>query len=62
MSYNEALDTMKRAAVNQSKIPFTACQGVINAIMAHYMITSGYYLENAVETFERFIKTMVLAF
>lgn len=62
MNYEGAIQTMMQAAYSQSEIPIWACRNVINTIMAHYMVTSDYYLEDAVETFNHFIHTMTIVF
>lgn len=62
MTYYEAINTMRSAATKQNKYNFAACEGVINAIMNHYMITTNYYFNDCINTFKSFLNSGVLSF
>lgn len=59
MTYYEVRQTMISAA-HKSKYGFTACEGVINAIMNYYMITSDFYFSDCITVFNRFLTSGVL--
>lgn len=40
--------------------PFAAITGIINAVIGQYLTKTGYYPENAIESFAGFLRTGIL--
>lgn len=49
-------------AADQAKYHFEYCKAIVNVIIRYYLTTVGYYEENAIATFNRFLKTGTLEF
>lgn len=42
-------------ASQQNKYDLNICTAIINAIIAHYMVTKGFYESNAIRVFKHFL-------
>jgi hypothetical protein len=62
MGYYDTINAMYSEAKKQNKYNFPACVGIINAIMNYYMISTNFYFNDCINTFQRFLNTGILNF
>lgn len=55
MAYYDIRKQLSTMAAQQTKYAPEVCNGIIDAIMGHYMITPGYYGEHCIATFRGFL-------
>lgn len=60
MNTLELTQKLFKMASNQSKYAKDICTAIINAIIVQYLTKAGYMEENAIATFEGFLKKGIL--